>query len=115
LHLFDDPLKAATIEGSIADTAFGVGTSDKITVIVIAESNQEEYTQVEVPKSNTPDPTVFSIFWIVPDKSYTVQIDLDQDDSIDCEEFVENIDVPEGAVFELNGGDPIDSGSLICN
>lgn len=111
LHLFDDPLKAATIEGSIANTAFG--TSEKITVIVIAESNQEEYTRVEVPISDTADPTAFRIFWLVPDKSYTVQIDLDQDDSIDYEELVENIDVPEGAVFELNGGDPIDPGSVI--
>ena len=113
LHLFDDPLKAATIEGNFADTAFCA--SDKITVIVIAESNQEEYTRVEVPTSNTTDPTVFRIFWLVPDKSYTVQIDFDQDDLIDWEELVDNFNVPEGEVFELNDGESIDPDSVICS
>ena len=79
-----------------------------------ADSNQEEYTRIEVPQSDTEDPTAFKIFWLVPDQSYTVEIDLDQDDSIDCSEFVENIDVPEGAVFELNGGNPIDRDDGIC-
>jgi hypothetical protein len=113
LHLFDDPLKAATIEGNFADTAFCA--SDKITVIVIAESNQEEYTRVEVPKPDTTDPTVFRIFWLVPDKSYTVQIDFDQDDLIDWEELVDNFNVPEGEVFELNDGESIDPDSVICS
>lgn len=113
LHLFDDPQEAATIEGSIADSAFGA--SEKATVTVIAESNQEEYTKVEVTKSATPDPTEFSIFWIVPNQSYTVEIDLDQDDLIDCDEFVEDIDLPEGALFELNDGNAIGTGNGICS
>ncbi len=116
LHLFGDPLKAATIEGIITSAAFG--GSDNATVIVTAESNQEEYTQVEVPKSDTDDLTDFSIFWLVPNESYTVEIDLDQDDSIDCNEFVqfvEDVDLEAGVVFKLNGGDPIETGNDICN
>lgn len=35
-------------------------------------------------------------------QSYTVQIDRNQDDTIDCNEFVEDVDLPEGVVFELN-------------
>ena len=63
----------------------------------------------EKEKSDTEDPTEFSIFWIVPYESYTVEIDLDQDDSTDSDydEFVEDTDLPEGAEFELNEGDPI--------
>ena len=113
LHLFDHPLEAATIKGSINNSSFGA--SEKSTVIVTAESNQEEYTRVEIPKSMTTDPTEFSIFWIVPNQSYTVQIDLDQDDSFDCMEFVENIDLPEGSEFELNEGSQIESGGGICS
>jgi len=85
MHLFEDPLHAATIEGSIDNSSFGA--SEKATIVVIAESNQEEFTRVEVPKSPETDSTSteFSIYWIVPNQSYTVQIDLDQDDIIDCE------------------------------
>ena len=82
LHLFEDPLEAATIEGRIDNSAF-TGTDETATIIVIAESNQEEYTRVVVPKSGT-DPTEFNIFWIVPNQSYTIEIDFDQDGTIDC-------------------------------
>jgi hypothetical protein len=105
LHLFDDPLEAATIKGSIENSAFG--DSEKATVTVIAESNQEEYTIVEVSESDTEDPTEFTIFWLVPYESYTVEIDLDQNDTTDYDEFVQDIDLPKGAEFELNDGDPI--------
>ncbi len=113
LHLFEDPSEAATIEGSIVNSSFGA--SEKATITVIAESNQEVFTIVEVSKSYTEDPTEFSIFWLVPNQSYTVEIDLNQDDTIDCDEFVEDIDMPEGEVFELNGGDSIEAGKGICS
>ena len=112
LHLFDHPLEAATIKGSISNSSFGA--SEKSTVIVTAESNQEEYTRVEIPKSTTTDPTEFSIFWIVPNQSYTVEIDLNQDSTVDCDEFVENLDLPEASEFELNEGSQIESGGGIC-
>ena len=82
LHLFDDPFTAAIIEGSIDNSAFGA--SGKATIVVIAESNGEEYTKVEITKSTTANPTGYSIFWIVPNQEYTVQIDFDQDDTPDC-------------------------------
>ena len=113
LHLFEDPAEAATIEGSIVNSSFDA--SDKATITIFAESNQEVFTIVEVSKSDTNDPTEFSIFWLIPNQSYTVEIDLNQDDTIDCDEFVEDIDLPEGAVFELNTGDPIETGNGICD
>jgi len=113
LHLFEDPAEAATIEGSIVNSSFDA--SDKATITIFAESNQEVFTIVEVSKSDTNDPTEFSIFWLIPNQSYTVEIDLNQDDTSECEEFVEEIDLPKGAVFELNGGDPIEAGKGICS
>ena len=113
LHLFKDPLQAATIEGSIDNLSFG--TSAKATIVVIAESNGEEYTRVEIAKSTTDpttDPTEFSIFWLVPNESYIVEIDLDQDDTTDCSE---DVDLPEDILlFELNEGFPIVTGEGIC-
>jgi len=114
MHLFGDPLPAATIAGSIVNSSFG-GPSGNAKIIVFTESNHEVYTRVEIPKSTTTDPTEFSIFWIVPDQSYTVQIDLNQDGSVDCNEFVQDIDSTEGVMFDLNGGNPIETGAGICN
>jgi len=108
LHLFEDPLQAATIQGSISNSSFG--TSNTATVVVIAQSNQEEFTRVEVPMVDGVDPTPFSIYWLVPNESYTVRIDLNQDGEtidIDCEESVDYLDLEEGEVFELNEGMPI--------
>lgn len=89
MHLFDDPLKAAIIEGSIDNSSFGA--SEKATIVVIAESNGEEYTRVEIPKSTTTDPTEFSIFWIVPNQEYSVKIDINQDTIIDCAVDVDSL------------------------
>ena len=103
MHLFKDPLVAATIQGSIANSSFG--TSNIATVVVIAQSNGEEFTRLEVPMSDTLDPTPFDIYWLVPNQSYTVQIDLNKDGEtidIDCEESVSYSDLGEGAVFQLN-------------
>jgi hypothetical protein len=117
MHLFKDPLQAATIQGSINNSSFG--TSNTATVVVIAQSNGEEFTRLEVPRSNTEDPTTFSIYWLVPNESYTVQIDLNRDGGTidkDCEEFVDNLDLKEGEVFYLNEGQPIvkDDPNGIC-
>jgi hypothetical protein len=115
MHLFEEPLEAATIEGSIAASSFG--DSGKATIVVIADRNQEEFTKVEVEKESVNDPTPFNIYWLVPNESYTVQIDLNPDDeTIDCDEFVEDVDLPqgEGAVFDLNEGHPIEKGDGNC-
>jgi len=105
LHLFEDPLQAATIQGSINNSSFG--TSNTATVVVIAQSNQEEFTRVEVPKVDGVDPTPFSIYWLVPNESYTVQIDLDQDGIIDCEKTFGD----EGDFDPPGPGDVVDIGT----
>ena len=87
LHLFEDPLQAATIKGGIDNSSFGA-PEDKATIVVIAESNGEDFTRVEIAQSNTTDPTEYSIFWIVPNQEYTVQIDINQDSTIDCEKTI---------------------------
>jgi len=110
LHLFEDPLEAATIQGSIKNSFFG--DSGIATVVVIAQNNGEEFTRVEVPKSDT-DLTPFSIYWLVPNESYTVQIDLvdlDKDtDNIDdeCHETVIGNHLGPGEAYNLNGGQAI--------
>ena len=107
LHLFDDPFTAAIIDGSISNSAFGA--SGKATIVVIAESNGEEYTSVEVTKSTTADPTEYSIFWIVPNQEYTVKIDFDQDDTPDCVKTI-----GDGGDFESpQPGEAVDIG--ICS
>ena len=115
LHLFEDPLEAATINGSIDNGSFGA--SNTATIVVIADNNGEEFTRLEVEKEKGTDTTDFSIYWLVPNESYTIQIDLNPDDeTIDCDEFVEEVDLPqgEGAVFDLNEGHPIEKGDGIC-
>jgi hypothetical protein len=104
LHLFEDPVQAATIEGELDNSSFG-NSEEKATIIV--ESNGEVYTQVEVSQS-TDGPTIYSIFWIVPNQEYTVKIDIDQDDTIDCE-----YSIGDGGDFESpSPGEIVDIG--IC-
>ena len=51
-QLFRDPLEAATIEGRIDNSAF-TGPDEAATIIVVAESNREEYIRVFVEKTDT--------------------------------------------------------------
>lgn len=113
IHLFRDPLQAAIISGSIDSSSFGV--SERATVTVL-DSNGQVYTKVEVEKSSAYDPTEFSIFWLVPNKSYTVQIDLNQDGTVDCNEFTEEVPLLEEGreEFFLNEGGAIELGSDTC-
>lgn len=113
LHLFDNPIEAATIAGAIDNESFG--ESGEATIIVFSETNQEIFTQVVVPKSADSDRSEFNIFWIVPNKSYTVEIDLNQDGSIDCSEFVQDVYLSDGEIFSLNNQIVIKSGEDICN
>ena len=105
LHLFDDPFTAAIIDGSISNAAFGA--SGKATIVVIAENNGEEYTSVEITKSTTADSTEYSIFWIVPNQEYTVQIFFDQDETPDCVKTI-----GDGGDFESpQPGEAVDIGT----
>jgi hypothetical protein len=108
LHLFEDPMQAVIIAGSIDNASFNTSAS----VTIIAQSNGEVYTQVEVVESTDADPTLFSIFWIAPEQGYTVEIDLDQDGESDCVEDVDLLE--EGELFSLNGGATIMAGDGIC-
>ncbi len=107
LHLFDDPFTAAILDGSISNSAFGA--SGKATIVVIAESNGEEYTSVEITKSTASDLTGYSIFWIVPNQGYTVKIDSDQDDTPECV-----ITIGNGEDFESpQPGEVVDIGTCL--
>jgi len=139
LRLFEDPLQAATINGSIDNESFGE-TSGKA-VVIVKDSEGQEFTRLEVSKSTAAESTSteFSIFWLVPNQYYTVEIDLDKNEGsgdilegesaeidVDCTETVavtvdENdqevpLELQEGEIFELNGGldFPIKDGEGIC-
>jgi hypothetical protein len=82
LHLFDEPLKAGIIDGSICNSLL-----DDSGAIISVYANGELYTQVDVPKNKsideTPDPeaTQFMIFWLVPNQEYAVNIDFNMSDN----------------------------------
>ena len=137
LHLFEDPLQAATINGSIDNESFGE-ISGKA-VVIVKDSEGQEFTRLEVLKSTDTEATTteFSIFWLVPNQYYTVEIDLDKNEGsgevpegesaeidVDCTETVavtvdENdqevpLELQEGDVFVLNGGSAIEASQGIC-
>jgi hypothetical protein len=131
LHLFEDPLQAATIEGRIENTAFG---DSDAAIIIVKDSSGEEFTRLEVPKSAAAESTSteFSIFWLVPDQYYTVEIDLDKNAGstdgdpmdVDCSETVAvaveknakelTRELAAGEVFQLNRNQFIRAGAGIC-
>ena len=108
LHIMEAQ-EAATIQGEILKATFENFNSPEAIVVVTFED--EEYTRVVVEKG--PDSTQFSIFWLVPESDYKVLIDLDgqfdlnDDQSFEYTEMVSRDDLPVGAIFELNGGAPI--------
>ncbi len=73
--------QAAKIEGKIG--AYGFGGSPEATVIVTWDKDNsgglspgdEEYTRLQVVKGIL-SPTEFTIFWVVPNQSYIVQIEV---------------------------------------
>ncbi len=116
LHL-NKTSEAATVQGTI-----NFGTSAQATVIVTWDKNRngtfetpnpldpntdEEYTRVQV--RNT-DPAPFSVFWLVPNESYFVEILLGDPQNPDRSSgriFVSSSDLKPGAVIVLNGGSPL--------
>jgi hypothetical protein len=79
LHLFDEPLKAGIIMGSICNSSL----DEESGAIISVYANDVLYTQVEVPKLisddyNTlvPDIVAFEIYWLVPNQEYTVNVNL---------------------------------------
>ena len=75
LHVVETT-EAAAIEGAITNPSF---VDNYVVITVIALSNGEEYTKVRVDKNTTAGATQtnYSIFWIVPNQDYRVEIDYD--------------------------------------
>ncbi|HYX07502.1 MAG TPA: DUF4382 domain-containing protein [Bacteroidales bacterium] len=110
LHIVDAS-KAVTIKGKIAQGSFVVGQKAEVTVFTPNSGIQggyEEYTKIEVSESDT-DPTEFSIYWIVPDEDYRVEIKFDPDfvNGVNFSEDVSVAGVEPGEVRNLNRGNPI--------
>lgn len=97
---------ASKIHGSIADAAF-VDSQNAI-VTLYEQDTQEEYTQLEVSKSESEEPTGFTIYWLLPGQSYRVEIDLDpeSENGPEFEETIDAADMQPGETFELNDGLP---------
>jgi len=100
LHL-QETQAAAKIQGSITAASFG-GLAE---AVVTVEFQSEPYTRVVVEKPDLTDPILFSIFWLVPNQAYHVEVEVDG--FIPYEEDVEALDLGSGETFLLNGGAPI--------
>jgi len=68
--------EAAMITGVIADQSFINYSSGEASITVI--SNGEVYSEITVERN--PVPAEFTIFWLVPEQDYTVEIDMNPDD-----------------------------------
>ena len=75
LHLAETK-KAATIVGHIDDAAFGDEDYAIVSVFVRDpdSSSYEEYTKIMVTNTASENPELFTIFWLVPNKEYLVEI-----------------------------------------
>jgi hypothetical protein len=109
LHLVSTA-EAATITGNIAAATFGSET--QATIIVTQDNDNSgtltpgdvEYTRLIVDKGDS-DPTPFSIYWLVPDTSYIVQVQVGGNTVYS--QAVPAASLPPAAVFALNSGNPI--------
>lgn len=115
LHLVETK-QAATIHGKIDQATFGQSTEAVVTVIWDQDESRtetlgdQEYTKVTVTKAPGTNPTEFSIFWLVPNEDYIVQIEIDQDGdpntppTLVYEDDVPSSDLAPGHVSQLNDG-----------
>jgi len=102
---------AATIHGEISAETFAEYSSEEATVSLFVDKDlsgdlsagDEEYTRVMVER----DSPVFTIFWLVPEQGYTIQIEMDGTGSPEFEQFVFPADLQKGDSFELNHSSPI--------
>jgi hypothetical protein len=103
--------EAGAIQGEIAAETFEEHQSGEATVTVFLDKDQsgglngadEEYTRVLVDKGNR----LFTIFWLVPEQGYIVQIELNGLEPSEFEQFVFPADLQKGDTFQLNHGSPI--------
>jgi hypothetical protein len=71
-------------------------------------SEREVYTKLQVTKSDTEGATSteFSVFWLLHNKEYYVEIDFDPES--DSDDYAEdNIELEEDEIYFLNGENPI--------
>jgi hypothetical protein len=102
--------EAATITGSIAAGTYMAQT--QITLIVTQDSDNsgdltpgdEEYTRLIVPKG-VSDPTPFSIYWVVPNQSYIVEVQV-AGVTVYTQAIPDTSLLP-AVVYHLNSGIPI--------
>jgi hypothetical protein len=110
LHI-NQTVTAATIGGEISAETFAEYDSREAIVSLFVDkdlsgdwsANDEEYTKVVVDRDNP----VFTIFWLVPEQGYTIQIEMDGIGSPEFEQFVFPADLQKGSSFELNHSNPI--------
>ena len=109
LHLVTTT-EAATITGSIAAATYGA--ESQATIIVIQDSDNsgnltpgdEEYTRLVVAKGSS-GPTPFSIYWLVPNQPYIVEVQIGG--STVYSQAVAGSSLPMAVIYPLNSGNPI--------
>ena len=110
LHI-NETEKAATVHGEISAETFAEYHSREAIVSLFVDkdlsgdwsADDEEYTRVLVERNNP----VFTIFWLVPEQGYTIQIEMNGTGSPEFEQFVFPADLQKGDSFELNHSSPI--------
>lgn len=103
-----------TIQGSISPSTFGSNEESVVVVtwdkdgdgVMDVFPEDEEYTRLIVTQTSAVDPTLFTIFWVVPQERYFVQIFIH--DAVVYSETVEADVLSEGTEYQLNGGNPIE-------
>jgi len=102
IHIFDEVQEGATICGSIGATTFVGDPPKDVVVSVIRETNGETYTQVKVTKESDTEPTDFCIYWMVPNETYLVEVDVDRDGVTDfTPRTVDGTDLEPGEVADI--------------
>ncbi len=107
LHL-NRTREAAIIHGEINAATFDDFGSSNAIITVHKDSDlsgnltvgDEEYTKIRVDH----DSRSFTVFWLTPEKGYTVTVDMDGREPAEFEEFVYPADLQKGTVFKLNYG-----------
>ncbi|MBT8406036.1 MAG: DUF4382 domain-containing protein [Deltaproteobacteria bacterium] len=105
LHI-NNTEEAAAIRGEIAPETFAEYDTTEAMVTVFMDKDlsggfstgDEEYTRIVVVEDNP----AFSIFWLVPEQGYTVQIEMDPTGPPAFEQFIFPADLQKGATFLLN-------------
>jgi hypothetical protein len=94
LHIVETA-EAATVEGFITSSEI----DGDYAIISVLDSNDEEYTKVQVPKASASD-SPYSIYWLVPNQAYRIRINYNpelDDDQVTPgiqDNYDEVVDVP---------------------